>query len=80
MDFGFNDITEAYVLTFDNCIDMCSSWNYYNTGGVQCAGVVFQYGDGGQPPGNCWIKNTTGTPTFMPGRQTDVALPVNVDL
>lgn len=76
MELGVNDITEAYLTTFDSCIDMCSSWNYYNVGGVQCRGVVFQYGESGAPPGNCWIKNSSGVPSFVSNRNSDVALPL----
>ncbi|KAK4502591.1 hypothetical protein PRZ48_006017 [Zasmidium cellare] len=52
------DITQAFVQSFDLCIDMCSSWNYFDhPGGEKCAGVVFQAS--GAPPGNCWIKNSS---------------------
>lgn len=63
------DITEAFVPSFDLCIDMCFSWNYYeyasddHPGAHKCVAAVFR--PGGKPPGNCWIKNSSALANGM---------------
>lgn len=52
-DAGGDNVAEAYVMSFDLCIDMCSNYNSIH-GNTSCDAV--SYLPGGSPPGNCWAK------------------------
>jgi hypothetical protein len=58
-DTDGSNLVEAFVTDFDNCIALCSNWNYWSSAlsGVQCTSVAFLLS--GFPPGNCWAKNGT---------------------
>lgn len=77
------DITEAFVQTFELCIDMCSSWNYYeylsddHPNAQKCVAAVFLAG--GAPPGNCWIKNSSlTTNSLVQSTTADIAVLDNI--
>jgi len=48
-------LAEAFVPSFNDCIDMCSDFNYASDqSGATCFAVSFLAS--GTPPGNCWAK------------------------
>jgi hypothetical protein len=54
VDFGTGPLlAEAFVPSFDDCIDTCSNYNYDNSPNATCFSVNFKVS--GTRPGNCWI-------------------------
>ncbi|OCL03563.1 hypothetical protein AOQ84DRAFT_392203 [Glonium stellatum] len=53
--YGFN-LAEGYFMTFDECIELCASLNFFNKNS-NCLGVTFIAN--GTQPGNCWAHNVT---------------------
>jgi hypothetical protein len=51
-------VAEAFVPSFNDCIDMCSDYNYASgqDGTNQCFAVSFLVT--GNRPGNCWAKGS----------------------
>jgi len=47
-------IAEAFVSSFDYCLDMCSNLNIVNQN-TNCTAVTYLVQGG--PPGNCWAKS-----------------------
>jgi hypothetical protein len=66
---GLITIAEAYVYTFDACIEMCASMNFY-AGDATCAGA--SYWQGGQSPGNCWVYSRTAAAASSAPALTDL--------
>lgn len=66
-------ITEAFVYTFDDCIEVCAGYNFWGAGS-NCTVAVYDVS--GNRPGNCWVGyaevNSPSQLTQKTG--TDVAL------
>lgn len=49
---SIKNITEAYVYTFDDCIEICAGYNYYGSGS---ACTVAVYNASASRPADCWV-------------------------
>jgi len=67
-----NNIAEAWVYTFEDCIELCASINFWSNSSI-CIGVAYK-GDGLERPGNCWTHNATGTISHDSDSTIDAAL------
>jgi len=76
IDLDAKIISEAFVYTFNDCIEVCASYNFWSRS-ADCSLAVYQTGGG--RPGNCWVGSSNMTITAglgsMPVSQgTDVAI------
>lgn len=55
VDNTANIITEAFVYTFDDCIEVCAGYNFWGAGS-NCTVAV--YTPTTSRPGNCWVGNS----------------------
>jgi hypothetical protein len=56
--FANQNVAQSYVYSFDDCIELCASLNFWANNG-QCIGATYR-ADGGQP-GNCWAHGPGAT-------------------
>ncbi|KAK4545595.1 hypothetical protein LTR36_002945 [Oleoguttula mirabilis] len=70
---GAARITEAYVYSFSDCIEVCAGYNYYNAGS-NCTVAVYE--PAGDRPANCWVGQLDGVlvSALKAENGTDVAL------
>lgn len=73
MASGAVNISEAYVYSFSDCMEVCAGYNYWNDG-RNCTAAVYQ--PGASRPGNCWVGHVQGVSADILGSQAgvDVAL------
>lgn len=70
---GAQRISEAFVYSFSDCIEVCAGYNFWN-GGSNCTVAVYQ--SGGSRPGNCWVGHASDVKasSLNETQGTDVAL------
>lgn len=66
-------ISEAFVYSFSDCIEICAGYNFYNAGS-NCTAAVYQ--PSAARPGNCWVGHVDGVSasSLSTLKGTDVAL------
>lgn len=70
---GALKITEAFVYSFSDCVDVCSSYNTVN-GGSNCTVAAYQAST--PRPANCWLGHMDSLSVGSQGveKGTDVAV------
>ena len=58
IDSTGTNMASNFVQSFDACIDLCASLNFWS-GSRACVVAVFMRGGG--YPTNCWVQNVTTT-------------------
>jgi hypothetical protein len=54
---GAATLSEAFVYTFDDCIELCASLNFW-AGNANCSFAAYDVN--GSRPGNCWVGKKDG--------------------
>lgn len=69
---GAKTLSEAFVYSFSDCVEVCASLNFY-AGDGNCSVAVYQ--PNADRPGNCWVGSANTTFSQL-GAKTgiDVAL------
>lgn len=69
---GAKTLSEAFVYSFSDCVEVCASLNFY-AGDKNCSVAVYQVD--GNRPGNCWVGTAETTFAQLEAKTgTDVAL------
>lgn len=69
---GAKTLSEAFVYSLSDCVEVCASLNFY-AGNANCSVAVYQAND--DRPGNCWVGLANATLSQLGAKTgTDVAL------